>query len=80
MPKSEQWLWFVMPSRAMIEHNDKQEKVNCFKCVHFVITWNNKFPRACRLFGFKSKDMPSVMVLNTTGSRCNAFVEKKQGN
>jgi len=46
--------------------------------MYFHITWDQKFPRACKFFGFKSADMPSVSVFQATGSDCGAF-KKKEG-
>ncbi|MDR0324683.1 MAG: uracil-DNA glycosylase [Oscillospiraceae bacterium] len=51
-------------------------KVNCFQCVHFVITWDPKYPRACKLFGFKSARVPSVSVHEDSGFACLGFAKK----
>jgi len=56
--------------------NDAGEKVDCFKCVHFVVTWSKTYPRACKLFGFKGLAMPSVTVLNSSGAPCEGFKRK----
>ena len=52
--------------------------VNCFQCTHFSVTWNPKFPKACKFFNFTSVNMPSVTVFQSTGKECIAF-EKKEG-
>ncbi len=49
------------------------DKVNCFKCKHFFSTWNPKFPRGCKAYGFKGKEMPSDFILRTTGISCMQF-------
>ena len=54
------------------------KKVNCFQCKHFHTTWNPKFPRACKAYGFKTKEMPSALVLKTTGTECMQFEPKHQ--
>jgi hypothetical protein len=63
-----------------MEHalNAMQEKPkdNCLKCGHFYITWDTHFPRGCKLFGFKSKHLPSQTVYEATGNFCEHFVEK----
>lgn len=59
------------------EADSKRDKINCFKCEYFTITWNEKHPRACKLFGFKGKELPSVTVKRVTGRPCPAFKEKK---
>jgi len=55
------------------------KKINCFQCKYFRITWDSKFPKACKFFGFKSAGMPSVSVFQSIGSDCGAF-EKKEGS
>jgi hypothetical protein len=46
---------------------------DCFKCVHFEITWDEHFPRSCSIFGFKGKELPSFTVLKYTGYNCPSF-------
>ncbi|MDR2599797.1 MAG: uracil-DNA glycosylase [Oscillospiraceae bacterium] len=57
-------------------NNDSNEKVNCFQCVHYTVTWEPKFPRSCKLFGFKSAQMPSLAVLKSSGAPCEGFERK----
>ncbi|MFK2825668.1 uracil-DNA glycosylase [Bacillus sp. B190/17] len=52
------------------------EKTNCFRCKHFFVTWDQKSPRGCRAYGFKSKQLPSVIVLQASGSPCYKFSTK----
>ncbi|MCD5324004.1 MULTISPECIES: uracil-DNA glycosylase [Pontibacillus] len=51
-------------------------KANCFQCKYFYTTWNPAFPRGCKAYGFKTKEIPSVLVEKTTGSPCEAFQKK----
>ena len=46
---------------------------NCLKCRHFHVTWDPAFPRGCRVFGIKSKRMPSLVVKENTGHHCPSF-------
>ena len=55
-----------------------RKRINCFRCVYYANTWNTKFPRACKFFGFKSAKMPSEAVYESSGEQCNSFVEKKR--
>jgi len=55
----------------------KPEKIDCFKCRHFFVTWDRKFPRGCRALGFKSKEMPSKTVFQASGMQCLKFERKK---
>ena len=58
-----------------MEEKDKK-KVDCFQCVHFAITWEPRFPRACKLFGFKTAQIPSMTVLKSSGEPCEGFKKK----
>nr|WP_081673059.1 hypothetical protein [Pontibacillus marinus] len=49
------------------------KKINCFQCKHFYTTWNPQFPRGCKVYGFKTKELPSALVLKSSGSPCLAF-------
>ena len=51
-------------------------KVNCYHCKHFAVTWEPKLPKACKLFGFKSAHLPSTTVYQSTGSECMGFEKK----
>jgi len=56
--------------------SSRRDKVDCFQCVHFTITWEPKHPRSCRLFGFKTAQMPSAAVLESSGEPCAGFQRK----
>ncbi|MBF0458583.1 MAG: uracil-DNA glycosylase [Nitrospirae bacterium] len=51
-------------------------RIDCFKCHHFFITWDRKFPYGCKFMGFKSKVMPSQEVFSASGKACQSFKEK----
>ena len=60
-------------------HNMKvknEEFVNCFDCVHFSVTWEPTYPKACKVFEFKTTQLPSAVVYETTGDVCMAFKKK----
>ncbi|WP_404429822.1 hypothetical protein [Sutcliffiella horikoshii] len=52
------------------------KRINCLKCKHYYVTWDAKFPKGCRAFGFKTNQMPSVAVLRSSGSPCLKFDAK----
>ncbi|BEP27684.1 uracil-DNA glycosylase [Helicovermis profundi] len=52
-------------------------KINCNKCIYYYITWDKINPKGCKFFKFKSKQMPSIIVLKSSGNPCKAFIEKK---
>jgi len=46
---------------------------DCLKCAHFFVTWEPEFPRGCRVFGIKTRNMPSWDVRAAPGVNCPAF-------
>jgi hypothetical protein len=56
----------------------RRRQPNCLACIHFRVTWDPNFPRACDLFGVKTRNLPAVEVYAATGRLCPAF-EKKAG-
>jgi len=48
---------------------------NCLKCRHYRVSWDPAFPRACGVFGMKSRRLPSIEVFRATGRHCPAFEE-----
>ena len=56
--------------------NGNKGKIDCFHCVHFTITWEPKTPRACKLFGFKSAQLPCIAVEKSSGAPCEGFERK----
>nr|WP_100332526.1 uracil-DNA glycosylase [Bacillus xiapuensis] len=53
------------------------EKVNCFQCRHFFVTWDQRNPRGCRAHRFKTKQLPSAVVQQASGNPCYHFAPKK---
>lgn len=52
------------------------ERINCFECIHHFITHQPNHPYGCKIYGFKSKKMPSIAVLESSGKHCQAFEKK----
>lgn len=50
--------------------------VNCRKCIFFKITWERNFKYACKVFGFKSQNIPSIEIINAAGKECPKFSAK----
>jgi hypothetical protein len=46
---------------------------NCLRCRHFHVSWDPQFPRACRVFEIKSRELPSLEVYRATGTHCPSF-------
>lgn len=53
-------------------------KVDCFKCQYFRVTWDQNNPRGCSAYGFKTKQIPSMLVKQSSGMDCLKFVPKKR--
>jgi hypothetical protein len=51
------------------------QRVNCYGCKHFFITWDKEFPYGCRKMEFRSKRLPSEDVIEADGQRCLAREE-----
>jgi hypothetical protein len=49
----------------------------CNSCRHYHISWDKLAPHGCRAYQFKSRQLPSVVVLATSGIECQLFIEKK---
>ncbi|MDR2034493.1 MAG: uracil-DNA glycosylase [Helicobacteraceae bacterium] len=52
------------------------ERIDCRKCRHFKITWENARPYACAFFGFKDVHIPSATVFASSGFACREFAPK----
>lgn len=51
-------------------------RINCKKCVHYFVTWEKSKPHGCKVYGFKSQQIPSLVVKGSTGQPCQAYQEK----
>ncbi len=60
-------------------NKSRRSNVNCFKCKHFYITWDKNFPRGCRALNFKSQNVPSQVVFQSSGFPCLCFEKKVRG-
>lgn len=56
----------------------RKKGVDCFKCKHFYVTWDRARPRGCKALKFKTKRLPSDVVLATSGKDCLMFEPKKR--
>ncbi len=51
-------------------------RIVCQKCLHYFVTWEPQRPHGCKVYGFKSKTVPSLVVKRSSGQDCNFFVLK----
>ena len=53
---------------------------NCLSCKHYFITWDPKKPHGCRAMGFKSQQIPSIVVRQSSGGiACLKYKRKNEG-
>ena len=60
----------------MVQSPPANAKINCFQCVHFYITHDPGFPYGCRIMGFKSLQLPSVVAFTSSQMECQSFSQK----
>ncbi len=46
------------------------------KCRFYYVTWDGDAPHGCRALGFKSRRLPHLVVLESSGLPCQAFSPK----
>ena len=51
----------------------KRKVPPCIKCEHYYVTYDQRFPRGCRLFEIKSRMLPTYAVFRSTGQHCPAY-------
>ena len=60
------------------DRNRAAERPDCLHCVHYFVTWETDRPRGCRAYEFKSVEVPSEVVLASSGEPCKLH-ERKSG-
>jgi hypothetical protein len=50
--------------------------IDCFSCRYFFVTYDPRFPYGCRAARFKSRRIPSMEVLLSSGIDCQFFAGK----
>lgn len=58
------------------EKQMSSQKIDCFKCKYFYVTWDRNHPKGCRAFQFKTRQMPSLEVFLASGHPCLRFEKK----
>ncbi len=49
------------------------ERIICQKCKYYFVTWEKNKPHGCKAFNFKSKQLPSMAVKQSSGMSCSLF-------
>lgn len=53
------------------------KRINCRKCEYYYVTWEASQPHGCKAYGFKSAQIPSMVVYSSSGAACSLFKEKQ---
>jgi len=53
------------------------KRINCRRCKHYFVTWEAGKPHGCRAYGFKSPQIPSLVVFQSSGKECAIFETKQ---
>lgn len=49
------------------------KRINCRRCKHYFVTWQANKPHGCKAYGFKSENIPSLVVFQSSGIPCSLF-------
>lgn len=52
------------------------KNVSCIGCAHHFITWQPETPHGCKVYGFRSKILPSQVVLSQSGEPCKVHQKR----
>ncbi|MCF8128890.1 MAG: uracil-DNA glycosylase [Deltaproteobacteria bacterium] len=53
--------------------------IDCHKCRFYYVTWDKRFPHGCRGMGFKSRQLPNLVVRGSSSGRdCLMYQEKRK--
>jgi len=54
------------------------KRIACQGCRHYWITWEQRFPYACRAHEFKTNRNPALAVFQASGIPCQLYSPKKK--
>jgi len=57
---------------------EPRERVDCATCRHFYVTWEEEHPRGCHAFGFKTRHLPSAVVIRVSGRECELYEPRER--
>ena len=60
--------------------DDGKNQVRCHGCAHYFVTYDRNRPYGCAVFGFKTKSLPSQVVMESTGMQCAYRVDRLATN
>ena len=56
--------------------DDIKNQVRCHGCAHYFVTHDRNRPYGCSKFGFKTKSLPSQVVIESTGMQCAYRIDR----
>ena len=56
--------------------DDGKNHVRCHGCAHYFVTHDRNRPYGCVKFGFKTKSLPSQVVIESTGMQCAYRIDR----
>lgn len=56
------------------------QRIICQKCKYYFVTWEVHKPHGCNAYNFKSKLLPSQIVLQSSGIKCSFYKQKQSAN
>ena len=60
--------------------DEVKNQVRCHGCAHYFVTYDRNRPYGCAVFGFKTKSLPSQVVIEATGMQCAYRVDRLATN
>lgn len=54
------------------------ERIVCQKCIYYYVTWEQNKPHGCNAYGFKSLQIPSLVVKRSSKMDCNFYKQKQK--
>ena len=55
-----------------------KKRIVCQRCIYYYVTWEQSKPHGCNAYGFKSQQIPSIVVKNSSKTDCNFYQEKQR--
>jgi len=49
------------------------QRIICQKCTFYYVTWEKNKPHGCKAYGFKSQQIPSIVVKQSSGTPCSLY-------
>lgn len=54
----------------------KHPRIDCHRCRHYYVTWDQRFSHGCKAMNFKSRELPSIVVQRNSGEPCHYYSPK----